>query len=106
MNATGSIGQLMAAWTTHGTSKLAPNQISWRLPVAIQLLSSVFQLVMVFFMPESPRWLISTGREAQARNILIKYHGEGDDRSELVRFEMAEITYTLESDKRKSSWSA
>ena len=51
-NTTGSIGQILAAWITFGSSKLQPQSISWRLPVAIQAASSIFQFIMVFFVPE------------------------------------------------------
>ena len=98
----------MAAWITFGTAVLAPNSWSWRLPSLLQAAPSVFQLIMAFLMPESPRWLIATGRQDKARQILTKYHAEGDEHAEIVRFEMAEIQHTLEVERinNASSWSA
>ncbi|WPG98154.1 Hypothetical protein R9X50_00094000 [Acrodontium crateriforme] len=107
LNTTGSIGQIMAAWITFGTSYLGnKNDWSWRAPSILQGASSVFQIIMVVFMPESPRWLYAQGRNSEARAILVKYHGEGDENSELVRYEVAEIEYALEAEnvKKKSGW--
>lgn len=105
LNTTGSLGQIMAAWITYGTGFMVGSW-AWRLPSLLQGMTSIFQIVMVFFMPESPRWLVSKGREEEARRILIKYHAEGDENSELVKFEMAEISYTIEVDQAqsRSSW--
>lgn len=103
-NAVGSIGQLVAAWVTYGTASIAGSW-SWRLPSLLQAMSSLFQITMVFFMPESPRWLIAKGQTDEARRIIVKYHAESEENSEIVRFEMAEIEYTLELDRSKhSSW--
>lgn len=35
---------------------------SWRIPSAIQGFPSVIQLIFIWFVPESPRWLVSKGR--------------------------------------------
>lgn len=101
MNSTGSIGFILGAWITYGTSFLQPSEWSWRLPSLLQAVSSIFQIIMTIFVPESPRWLITNHREDEARRILVKYHAEGDENSELVQFEMAEMAYTLELDKKK-----
>jgi sugar porter (SP) family MFS transporter len=105
LNSTGSLGQIMAAWITYGTAGMLTSW-SWRLPSLLQALSSIFQLIMVFFMPESPRWLVYNNYREEARQILCKYHAEGDENSELLAFEMAEIDYQLELEKTnaKSSW--
>jgi sugar porter (SP) family MFS transporter len=105
LNATGSLGQIMAAWITYGTASMA-NSWSWRLPSILQAVTSIFQFIMVFFMPESPRWLVYNNRRDEAHQILCKYHAEGDPDSQLLQFEMAEIDYTLEDEKHNSrtSW--
>ena len=45
--------------------------------------------MMVF--PESPRWLIDHGKEAEALEILADLHGGGDQSNEFVVFEYEEI---------------
>jgi hypothetical protein len=79
---------------------------SWRLPSALQAVSSVLQLSLIFLSPESPRWLVYNDRREEAKQILIEYHGMGDKNSELVRFEMAEIDHALELENSQSvtSW--
>ncbi|CAK7243036.1 MAG: hypothetical protein STHCBS139747_004543 [Sporothrix thermara] len=106
-NSTGSLGQIMAAWITYGTASLAASSWSWRLPSLLQAMSSVFQLSMAFLMPESPRWLVHQNRSQEAYRILAKYHAEGDESSELLRHEMAEIEAAIEAEKAQAStaWS-
>ncbi|KAH7237983.1 hypothetical protein B0J15DRAFT_516557 [Fusarium solani] len=43
----------------------------------------------------SPRWLIAKGKLKKAQEILIKYHGECDPDSELVKFECTEIQQAI-----------
>lgn len=58
-------------------------------------------------MSESPRYLVSKGKTAEARAVLTKFHGGGDEASPLVAFEMAEIERAIEDDRaasQSSSW--
>ncbi|KAJ5259636.1 hypothetical protein N7478_012617 [Penicillium angulare] len=106
MNASGSLGQVLAAWITFGTAKMVATSWSWRLPSLLQALTSIFQFVMAFVMPESPRWLVYNNRNEEARQILAKYHADGDNESPLLHFEMMEIESTLEQEKLQctTSW--
>lgn len=59
------------------------------------------------FLPESPRWLITKDRGQEAKDILIKYHSEGDRGVEFVEAEFVQMqtTIQLELDASKRSWS-
>lgn len=104
-NTTGSLGQIMAAWITYGTSFMIGSW-AWRLPSLLQAMSSIFQLIMSFIIPESPRWLVYQNRNEEAYRILTKYHAEGDESSQLLQYEMAEIEAAIEAEKVQalSSW--
>jgi hypothetical protein len=80
---------------------------SWRIPSIVQGAIPVIQLLTVYFLPESPRYLAARGRLSEARKILVTYHAGGDETSSLVDFEMAEIeaALTLEADAlSQHSW--
>lgn len=52
---------------------------SWRLPLILQLVPSVLQVALIWFGPESPRWLISKNRNTEALKTLAYYHADGDE---------------------------
>ncbi|PNS16848.1 hypothetical protein CAC42_4812 [Sphaceloma murrayae] len=104
-NASYFIGAILAAGITFGTMTI-PNDWGWRVPSLLQAAPSLLQVCLIFFVPESPRHLISKDRKEEARAILIKYHAEGDAGSELVNAEIAQIeaTIQLELESSKQSW--
>ncbi|OZJ02228.1 hypothetical protein BZG36_04982 [Bifiguratus adelaidae] len=104
MNTTGSLGSLMAAWITFatGTAAISLTTWSWRLPSLLQAVSSLLQLTLSFFVPESPRWLVYNNRREEAYRLLVKYYAEGNESSPLLQFEMAEIDNALEAEKAQS----
>ncbi|KAL1742198.1 general substrate transporter [Schizophyllum fasciatum] len=91
------LGSIIAAWTTFGTFHI-PNSWSWRIPSALQGLPSVLQVFLIWFVPESPRWLMSKGRDEQALHVLSYYHANGDKKAPLVEHEFQEIRDALERD--------
>ncbi|KXJ96351.1 general substrate transporter [Microdochium bolleyi] len=99
------VGSIIAAWVTYGTFRIQ-NDWSWRIPALLQLIPSVINLAGCWALPESPRWLIGKERYDEAKAILIKWHGNGDENSELVRLEYTEIyeTIQLEMSLGKQSW--
>jgi len=99
------IGQIAAAAIVFGTNKIAGNW-SWRLPSLLQAFPSVLQIIFVWFLPESPRFLIANGKAEEARAILRKYHSDGPNGEEFVTAEIAQIetTIQLELENSKRSW--
>jgi sugar porter (SP) family MFS transporter len=89
-----NVGAIICTWLTFGTKRIETNWC-WRIPALTQALPSIIQLCFIFFIPESPRWLISKDRNEEALNILGKYHANGDVNNATVQFEYAEIKETI-----------
>jgi hypothetical protein len=104
-NACYYIGSIVAAGCAFGTQQIN-NDWSWRIPSLLQMAPSLLQVSFVFFLPESPRFLMSKDRHEEAEQVLIKYHAEGNAESEFVKAEIAEIKTTLaiEMEYSKRSW--
>ncbi|KAJ5821641.1 uncharacterized protein N7525_010925 [Penicillium rubens] len=99
------LGSLIAAAITLETLNIKSDW-SWKLPSILQMAPSLCQIVFVFFIPESPRWLVSKDRGDEALAILIKYHDEGSHDAHLAHLEFAQIKNALEieNESRKRSW--
>ena len=89
-------GVVVAYWIEYGTSKF-PNPESsfiWRFPVAFQIVPLIALAIIIWFMPESPRWLIKAGREEEAAFILRRLRGEDGDGAEAAEAELNDIVNT------------
>jgi len=78
---------------------------SWRIPVGLQMLWGLVLLSGYFFLPESPRHLLGTGREAEARKVIAELNSVPED--DLVVIEtMDELEYglRLENEGGKATW--
>lgn len=104
-NASYFVGQIIAAGIVVRTSAIKTDW-GWRLPSLLQMVPSLMQMAFVFFLPESPRYLISKDRREEAFDILCHYHAEGDRDSLFVKAEMAQIetTIKIELEAAKLSW--
>ncbi|KAK9317838.1 general substrate transporter [Lipomyces starkeyi] len=98
------IGSIIAAWVTFGTRRIESTW-SWRIPSLLQMFPSIFQLATIWFLPESPRWLVSNDRPDDALEALKRYHGEGQE-TDLVKLEFCEIQQVikLEKESKLTSW--
>lgn len=63
-------------WITGLGSEAWGISSAWRWMFAFGLIPGVLFLVLLFLVPESPRWLIKQGRAAESLPILVKIHGE------------------------------
>lgn len=62
-------------------------QYSWRFMLGAMALPGCFFMILVCFLPESPRWLMGKNRDAEANKIMKYINGEGYD----CTAELAEI---------------
>lgn len=81
---------------------------SWRIPTLVQGLGPIILAIGVWFIPQSPRWLIKKGRAEEAHQILAKYHANGHLDDPLVLLEMREIqgAVDLEEKANTGSWAS
>ncbi|EPT00583.1 hypothetical protein FOMPIDRAFT_1049619 [Fomitopsis schrenkii] len=95
-------GNIIASWVSYGTESL-PDTWSWRIPSLLQGLPSAFQFFLVLLAPESPRWLVSKGKDAQALKTLAYYHADGNEQDALVQYEFEEIKAAINLDRQNSA---
>ncbi|CZT20281.1 related to sugar transport protein STP1 [Ramularia collo-cygni] len=71
-------GVVVAYWLEYGLSGIDGGQSAfrWRFPIAFQIIPLLILLSIVWFFPESPRYLAKVGREEEARYILGRLRGE------------------------------
>jgi Sugar (and other) transporter len=96
-------GAIPAAAITYGTNNIASNY-SWRIPLILQCFTCVIVICSVWFIPESPRWLLSNGREKEAIDFIAKYHGNGNPNTRLVLLEVAEMKEGIRVDGIDKRW--
>ncbi|PKX93554.1 general substrate transporter [Aspergillus novofumigatus IBT 16806] len=93
----GIVNSLVSGWVIFGVRSYSSSW-SWRLPSLLQALLPAVALPGLLLAPESPRWLISQGREDEARAILTRYHA-GGCHSSLVDAEFQEIRATIQAEQ-------
>ena len=72
--------------------------------MSLQGAPSVITLACVYFIPESPRWYIAHGDHDTARDLLVKYHGNGDPDSRIVDLEMRQMIEAINVDGADKRW--
>ncbi|MBP1593130.1 MAG: xylE 1, partial [Bacteroidetes bacterium] len=72
---------------------------AWRGMLGMESLPAFIFFVIIFFIPESPRWLILKKKESIAQHILLRIYGNDDD----VNFELNATRQAAQSET-KSEW--
>lgn len=80
---TGSVGMLLSYCMVFGMSLM--DSPSWRLMLGVLSLPSLVYFVLtIFYLPESPRWLVSKGRMLEAKQVLQRLRGREDVSGEMA----------------------
>ena len=102
-----NFGILSSFLIQYGCSFIKSNA-AWRIPIGIQMIPTVALFGVMCFLPESPRWLLSKGRDLDALQVLARVHANGDHNNINVQAEYREIKEKLEWEQtiRKPSYFA
>jgi MFS family permease len=88
------VGTFGSAWFTF-VGLYLPGDWAWRFPSIFQIVGPVYIIIVVWFCPESPRWLVKAGQREKALGVLAKLHANGDEQDGLVQFEITQIDEAL-----------
>lgn len=88
------VGSTACSWLALATVKITGDW-SWRSLTFLQCIPGVLVLCCIYWIPESPRWLVAKERYEDAEAMLAHYHANGDRTNETVVFEFLEMKKTL-----------
>ncbi|KAL2264519.1 hypothetical protein VTJ83DRAFT_7029 [Remersonia thermophila] len=91
-------GALMVSCIAWGTANI-DGDWSWRSITMLQVFPALIQLIGIWWVPESPRYLVNKERYQEALHILTKWHAGGDPHNATVQFEFREIRETIRIQK-------
>lgn len=75
---------------------------SFQIPLACLYIVPTFLAVALFFVPESPRWLLHHGKQLQARESLERLRGPHADRANF-EIEWAEMVRGVAEEKETAN---
>jgi len=95
------IGITGAYWIDFGMSYTS-GSIAWRLPISLQLVLAVTVIILLFGLPESPRWLCKRGRDQEAIEVLCAVFDLSPD-DPYVRNEIASIRKAVDLERAEGA---
>lgn len=79
-----TVGLVLGYFTCYATGRIEGSSASWRVPLAIQSALALSFAVAVVFVPPSPRWLLSKGREEDAKIAMRQLGFSEDEQAETL----------------------
>ncbi|KAK5714929.1 hypothetical protein LTR15_010345 [Elasticomyces elasticus] len=99
-----SWGFFVAQWLGYGCFHVN-SDFQWRFPLAFQVVPGLIMAGGVWFLQESPRWLMEHDRHDEAKIVLQKLHSTGHN-DDFLQLEFEEIRDTIVAEKEVAtvSW--
>lgn len=99
-----TLGQVVAylvGWIfgTYGS----PETTGWRWMVGLGAVPAVAQVVILLWMPESPRWLVKEGRSEEARSVVARIAKGDDELDAETRREVDAVLKNIEIEVREEA---
>ncbi|KAF3931141.1 hypothetical protein ABW20_dc0109474 [Dactylellina cionopaga] len=103
-NAFWYLGAFISAVSTFiGLKYFATRDLGWRLPCLTQTIIPGIQILFVWAIPESPRFLIAAEKCNDAKEMLCRYHANGNQEDPIIDTEMRKIADVLAAEKKGAS---
>lgn len=93
--------QIVGFWVNYGVNIhiSGTSDAQWHIPFGLQLAPGTLLVVLMFFQPESPRWLINAGRPEQARKVLNRLRMLPADDA-YINWEINNVMHQIEEENR------
>lgn len=100
-----AIGQVIGACVGQGTHNLTTTA-AYRIPIGLNLFLALVLFVAQFIIPESPRWLVSKGRDEEAKKSLYKINKDQADPDIVVemQYQSFQEAHQEEMEMGKTGW--
>lgn len=99
-----TVGVMMSYWVVYATNQNYDNRAAqqWRIPLAVQMIPSGLQFLLIYCIEESPRWLALKGKTPEALKALAHLRNKTQDDLDVLE-ELAEIQAQIEEENSKRS---
>ncbi|RLV95949.1 Sugar transporter STL1 [Spathaspora sp. JA1] len=91
-------GICISYWIDFGFFFIKNNSVSWRFPIAFQIIFPCFILPFILKLPESPRWLLKNGDSDEASRVFSSLD-EVPINDPTIIYEVNEISESLEKER-------
>ncbi|KAK7202350.1 putative hexose carrier protein [Myxozyma melibiosi] len=99
------IGLIISNWLVYGMTTNHTGSVQWRFPISFQVLLAGAVISFLPFLPESPRYLASVGKN-EAANYALAALRDGWPDDEKIAYEIKEIEYAIAVESEEvGSWS-
>jgi len=91
-----TVGILVAYLSNFAILSIFPDETAWRWMFAVEAIPATAFFLLLFIVPESPRWLMSVGRTEEASDVIDRLSADKEE----ARFQREEIQEALVKDKK------